>query len=337
MRLDAGRVLTGAKPQLPGKPKRAGHPDRHRLAVNKARRVVVRQALQGVPEGVAEIEQRPLALLGLVGDHDPRLGRAARRDRLRTRRSAGKDLAPARFEKFEKIPVVDQAVFDHLGVAGAELPLAQRVEGAGIGKDEGGLVERADQVLAVRRVDARLAADAGIDLRQEGGGNLNEAHAAAQRGGAEAGQVADHPAAERDDDVPPFDARLDQRVGDAGELLIGFGRLARRAYDRGRAEARRGEALRQPVEVERRDMRVGDDRAFGPRGNARDLGSGLVDHARADEDRIGARAERNLDPPPVRRRVLRRAHNSSARRRSVRSTTDSCGPSRDSMMMSASA
>src|SRR5208337_162892 len=110
---------------------------------------------------------------------------------------------------------------------------AQRVEGAGIGEDEGRLVECADQVLAVRRIDARLAADAGIDLRQESGGNLNEADPAAQRGGAEAGQVADHPPAERDDDVPPFDARLGQRVGDPGELLVGLGRLARLAYDRG--------------------------------------------------------------------------------------------------------
>ena len=234
MRLDAGGVLTGADPQMTGKPKRARHPDGHRLAVNQPRRVVVGQALQGVPEGMAEIEQRPLALLGLVGDHHARLGRAACRDRLASRRAAGKDLAPARFEKIEKIPVVDQAIFDHFGVAGAKLPLAQRVETAGIGKDEGWLVERADQVLAVRRVDAGLAADAGIDLRQERGGNLNEAHAAAQRGGAKAGQVADHPAAEGDDDVAPFDARLDQRIRNARELRVGFRRLAGRADDRGR-------------------------------------------------------------------------------------------------------
>ena len=105
-----------------------GHADRDALAVHEARRIVVGQALEGVAEGVAEIEQRALALLGLVGDDDARLGGATRRDRLGPRRTAGEDVAPAGLQEFEESPVADQAVFDHLGVAGAELALAQRVE-----------------------------------------------------------------------------------------------------------------------------------------------------------------------------------------------------------------
>ena len=81
-----------------------------------------------MPESVAEIEQRALALFGLVGDDDARLGGAAHRNRLRPRRSAGEYLAPVGFQKFEKFPVVDQAVFGDLGVAGAELAFAQRIE-----------------------------------------------------------------------------------------------------------------------------------------------------------------------------------------------------------------
>ena len=255
MRLDPARILAGAQPEATGKAKRASHSDRHRLAVNQARRVVTGQALEGMSECVAEIEQRPIALLGFVGGDHARLGGAARRDRLGPRRAAGEDLAPARFEKFKKIPVVDEAVLDHLRVAGAKLALAQRVETAGIGEDKGRLVERPDEVLAVRRVDAGLAADARIHLRKKSGGNLHEADAAAQRGGAEAGQVADHPAAKRNNDVASFDARLDQRIRDAREFLVGLCRLARRTNDRDRVKTSFGKTFLQPFEVERRDMR----------------------------------------------------------------------------------
>ena len=47
-------------------------------------------------------------------------------------------------------------------------------------------------------VDRGLAADRGIDHRQQGGGQLHEAHAAHPAGGREAGEVADHAAAERE-------------------------------------------------------------------------------------------------------------------------------------------
>ena len=41
-------------------------------------------------------------------------------------------------------------------------------------------MEDADEVLALRRVDAGLAADRAIDLREQGRRNLDEANAAAQ-------------------------------------------------------------------------------------------------------------------------------------------------------------
>ena len=259
------------------------------------------QALEGMAEGMAEIEQRALALLGLVGDDDARLGGATCGDRIGPRRTAGKDFAPAGLQEFKERPIADQAVLDHFRIARAELPLAQRVEAAGIGENEGRLMERPDEIFSVRRVDAGLAADARIDLRQERGRDLDEPHAASQRGCAEAGQIANDPAAERDHDVASFDARRDQRVGDAREFGIGLRRLAGRADDRCRGEPGFGEACLHPAEIERRDMSVGDDRTFGPGRDACDFQPSLVDHAAADDNRVGARAERHLDLSPFRR------------------------------------
>src|SRR3546814_7521627 len=55
-------------------------------------------------------------------------------------RSSAVRLAPG-----EEIGVVDQAVFDHLGIACAELARGQRREGGGVDQDECGLVEGADR------------------------------------------------------------------------------------------------------------------------------------------------------------------------------------------------
>src|SRR5215472_13023894 len=47
------------------------------------------------------------------------------------RRSTGEDLAPARLQPVEERCIVDQAVFRHLGVAGAELARRKRIEERG--------------------------------------------------------------------------------------------------------------------------------------------------------------------------------------------------------------
>ena len=87
-------------------------------------------------------------------------------------------------------------------------------------------MEGADQVLAVRRIDAGLAADRGIDLRQQGGRHLHEIDAAAQDRGREAGEIADHAAAERDDEIVALDLGRDQRLADLLETGIALGALA---------------------------------------------------------------------------------------------------------------
>ena len=84
------------------------------------------------------------------------------------------------------------------------------------------LVEGADQILALRRVDAGLAADGGIDLRQQRGRHLHEIDAAAQDRGGKAGEIADHAAAERDDEIVALDLGRDQGLADLFQAGIGF-------------------------------------------------------------------------------------------------------------------
>ena len=78
-------------------------------------------------------------------------------------------------------------------------------------------MEGADQILALPRVDAGLAADRGIHLGQQRGGHLHDADAAPQDAGGEAGQIADHAAAERDDAIAPLDAELEQAFAEGSQ------------------------------------------------------------------------------------------------------------------------
>lgn len=102
------------------------------------------------------------------------------------------------FSSQKKIRLVDQAVFHHFGVAGAEFARTERIEHRRIRQHQIRLVEDANEVLAVAGVDAGLAADGGIDLRQKRGRYLHETYAAADDTGRKTGEIADHAAAERD-------------------------------------------------------------------------------------------------------------------------------------------
>ena len=101
-----------------------------------------------------------------------------------------------------------------------------------------------------------------IHLGEQGRRNLHETHAAPEARRAEAREIADHAAAQRDDDVAPLDARADQRVADPRELGVGFGRFPRRADDDAGLEPGVPEAAPHRLEVQRRDVRVGHDSAM---------------------------------------------------------------------------
>ncbi len=103
--------------------------------------------------------------------------------------------------------VAEQAVFGDLGIAGAEFARRQRVEQRRVGDHQDRLMKGADQVLAVPRIDAGLAADRGVDLRQQRRRHLHEIDAAAHARRGEAGEIADDAAAERNREIAALDAR----------------------------------------------------------------------------------------------------------------------------------
>ena len=75
-------------------------------------------------------------------------------------------------------------------------------------------MERADQVLAERVVDADLAADRAVHLRQQRRRHVHERDAAQEGGRGEAGDVADDAAADGDEGAAAVGAAADERVVD---------------------------------------------------------------------------------------------------------------------------
>ena len=94
------------------------------------------------------------------------------------------------------------------------------------------LMEGADEVLALRRVDRGLAADRAVDLRQQRRRHLHEIDAAQQRRRGKAGDIADDAAAERDEHGAALDAERQDVLAQLGEMREVLGRLAGRQDDR---------------------------------------------------------------------------------------------------------
>src|SRR4029077_13659801 len=213
MMRDAAGVIRRHETKPGGELERANDAERDRLTMQQLAGEP-RRRLEGVAESVAEIEQRALAGLALVARDDPGFAAACDRDRMLTGRTAREHILPIHLEPGKETRIAEQAEFRKLGVAGAKLARWQGVEQRGVGDDEGRLMERADKVLAVPRVDRGLAADRGIDLRQQCGWHLHDIEPAAQDRRGKAGEIADYTAAERDHHVVALDTRFEQPVAD---------------------------------------------------------------------------------------------------------------------------
>src|SRR3546814_17444589 len=77
-----------------------------------------------------------------------------------------------------------------------------------------GLMKGSDKILARGHVDRGLAADAAVDLREQGRRDLDEVAAALDDAAREAAEVADHAAAKSDDMVAALDTSGDQPFGE---------------------------------------------------------------------------------------------------------------------------
>ena len=151
--------------------------------------------------------------------------------------------------------VVDQAIFDDLGIARAELALIQCVEQRRVGNDQGRHVEASDEILLPGGIDRGLAAHCAVGLGQQGGGDVDYRAAALEQACGEAGDIADRATAEGDDRSAAMDVAASEAVGDRGEGRPILGRLSFGDEDR-RLDRHRGE--RGTVEGE--DSGIGDQR-----------------------------------------------------------------------------
>ena len=106
--------------------------------------------LDGVAEGVPQVQQRAIAGFALVAAHDFGLELAGAMDGMRPALPAP---APAALRTLRSIHSRNfgsnnQAVLDHLGQARAQLARRQGAQRGRVGEHGAGLVEGADQVLA---------------------------------------------------------------------------------------------------------------------------------------------------------------------------------------------
>jgi hypothetical protein len=189
------------------------HADGDGFAVQEA--PVGSDGLQGVAEAVAKIEQGANTGFFFVLRHDLRLvfDRTANQVVQRGGVARGGGVRPL-LQPVEKGGVADGAVLDDFGQARAVLPGGQGVQRGGVYEHGAGLVKGADQVLALDVIDSRLAADRGVHLRQQGRRRLQETHAPHVAGRREAGDVADHAAAQGDQRRVTAGLHADQLVDD---------------------------------------------------------------------------------------------------------------------------
>ncbi len=295
----AARPFLAEQPQPRGQLGGEAEADAHRLAVQQ-RGAVAALRFEGMAEGVAEVEQGAAAIglrLELVLRDDGGFQAAALDHGVGQRR--GVALHGHRALALAPLPqrAVQQPVLRHLRPARAELARRQRGERRRVGEHEPGLVERADQVLAVRRVDAGLAADAAVHLGQQGGRALHEVQAAQHAGRAEPREVAHDAAAERHDDGAAVGARGQHRLAHARVLLPRLRCLAGGHEDlRGELQARIGQAFAQRGQVQGCDRGVADDEHAPARADACDLSARAAKQPIADQDRVAAARERDREP-----------------------------------------
>ena len=250
---------------------------------------VAGDGLDGMAEAVAEVEQGAIAALGFITGNDVGLVTAAALDGFgQCGGVAGKQRLAMCLQPVEEGRIANRTVLDDFGQTSAQFAIWQGGQRVGVGDHGQRLVEGADQVLALRQVDRGLAADGGVDHGQQRGWQLQERYAAHPAGGGEAGEVADHAAAQRYHAGVAAGAEFGQALHQAVEVGHRLLRLAggqdhhiERFAGQGRASA---------VEVMRRDVAVGNQQRLSAGQQGRPA-IRLAEQAGADQDRVGAIAQ----------------------------------------------
>ena len=108
-------------------------------------------------------------------------------------------------EQLEEALVAEGGHLDRLPERGPHLALGERPQDLDIDDHGRRLMERTQEVLALREVDAGLATDRRVDLGDERRRDLDDPDAAQVDRGKEAGRIAERPAADRDQRLGAFD------------------------------------------------------------------------------------------------------------------------------------
>lgn len=253
--------------------------------------------LKGMAERVAQVEERAVALLTFVARNDCSLGATTRHNRVpQSILLVRKNARPVLLKPVEEGRIADQAILYHLGVTGPHLARWQRLQDCGIGDDCAWLVEKAHKVFAVSGVDRRLAANRTVHLCEERGRNLDVRQAAQQEARGDAGDIANHAPAERDDDGRPLDARIQQGLAQPLQGRKVLGLLTRRQHDVCGLDARPCKRRLQPLQAEGGNGGIGDDGCTLERQHAREQRAGLVNQVLADKNVVRPRPQGDGDP-----------------------------------------
>ena len=198
----------------------------HSITVEHGAALAEGQTLEGMAEGVPEVEGLAEALLVRVLADDALLDVNA------LLHQAAEGLVVGMLQILLEMVgphfgVVEQRVLEHFGIARADIRVVECAEKHRVNDNVGGRAERTDFVFQPGKVDACLATDSGIDHAEKGGGNIDKLNAALERGCRESAQVCHYAAAQIDEQRVATSPFLRELLPDAGEGVKVLGYIAR--------------------------------------------------------------------------------------------------------------
>ena len=256
---------------------------------------VTQTGFDGVAKGVAKVQNSAQARFALVLRHHVGFDLAAALDRMGQRhRVTGQQRIQVGRDPVQKAQVCYRAILDDLGQAGAEFALGQGAQYLQVAHHQLRLVEGAYHVFAQRVVDAGLATDRRIDLRQQRGGQLHKRHAAHETGRGKAGHVADHPATERKQHCLTVASLAQQGVKNQVQGLPGLVLLAIGQHHFLNLPVLALQRAAQTLQVEWGHRRIGDDQGLAGLWQV-GVGLRLSNQAAANQDRVTALRQVDAD------------------------------------------
>src|ERR1051325_10466743 len=152
-------------------------------------------------------------------------------------------------------------MLDDFGESLFELSRRQGLQKIDIVDNERGLVHGAEEVLARARVHRGLATDRAVYHREQSSRNLDVRDAAVKNGGDKSGEIADHAAAQPDDERLSIYPGSDQLLATRAGLFERLRAFASRNDDARRLQAGRNQGRFKLLSKQRGDSCVANDGA----------------------------------------------------------------------------